>query len=397
MNTSPNEFILLSALPAQRGPGGGLVLTQKYLNGVSEYAKRWPGKVSTLVRVNEERSSDMDHVEIMPGDLPFGLEERPDTDHALAARLRDAAVVLAFLCPEEAPTASLCKQLGVPIVYVSEYSLKTEKQIIDAGVLNPLRRWKRKWSATRGERIRLQALGIAAGIQCSGTPTYEVYRHVNPNALLFFDNRVRLDDVIDDAALAGRAQTLLDDRPLRLVFGGRLIPMKGAHHLPLVARELAQRGVRFQFDIFGSGALETSMRTDIESFGLSKCVRMRGVLDFEKEWVPMLKTNVDLFVCCHPQGDPSSMYPEVMACGVPIAGYDNDAFKGIVEHSGSGWLTPINEPVKLADVIAQLDACRKDIQSASFKARDFAAKHALENTFTARTHHLIRLSRKPSE
>jgi glycosyltransferase involved in cell wall biosynthesis len=388
-------LVVLSNLPAQVGARGGLVLTQKFVNGVAEYAKTWPGRVAALVRLSDTRSSDMDHVEVMPDQLPFALELRPTATEEMERRLRNAAAVLAFLCPAEAPTATLCRRIETPLVYVSEYSLKTEWQIIDAQTSNPLLRWRRKQWAASAERARIAALRQATGIQCSGTPTYDIYRHVNPNAMLFFDSRVRQRDVIDEAALATKAAALLERRPLRLVFGGRLISMKGVRDLPLVARELMRRAVPFTMDIYGRGVLEEQLLRDIDKLGLRGRVALRGSLDFDTGWVPLLKRRADLFVCCHPQGDPSSTYPEVMACGVPIAGYDNDAFAGIVEHSGAGWLSPMNEPDKLAAVIARLHRYRGEIAEAAERSRRFAIDHCFELTFGARVRHILALSRKP--
>ncbi len=95
----PRELILLPVLKANRGPNGGLVLTQKYLDGAAEYAKSWPGLVTTLAEISSKRSTDMDHVEVLPGSIETGLEVRPADEAALAKRLEGAAAALAFLSP----------------------------------------------------------------------------------------------------------------------------------------------------------------------------------------------------------------------------------------------------------------------------------------------------------
>jgi glycosyltransferase involved in cell wall biosynthesis len=391
-----SELILLPSLKAQRGPRGGLVLTQKFLNGVAQYARTWPGgRVTTLVQLRTDPTSDMDHVEVMPSEAVTPLELRPSSNDALAERLQNAAAVLGFLSPHEEGLAEVCRSVGVPLIYTSEYSPRTENQIIDATFRNPLRRWRRKlWVAT-AERIRRRELRLAAGIQCSGSPTFDIYRHINPNAMVFFDNRVPRAGVISESDLSRKLEDLGGGRPLRLVFGGRLIGMKGALELPRVARELKRLGIAFTLDIYGKGELEDRIKRDIAEFGLEQQVSLRGVLDFDKGWIPLLKERADVFVCCHPQGDPSSTYPEVMSCGVPIAGYDNEAFVGIVQHSSAGWLSPMNQPAKLATVIARLDRNRSELQSAARKAREFAAAHTFEKTFAARINHLVNASRLP--
>lgn len=399
VSTSPifDELILLPSLKAQRTPRGGLVLTKKYLSGVDEYAKNWPGRVTSLVAIDEHPTTDMDHVEVMPGGESPRIEIRPSDKHELASRIRNAALVMPFLSPYEAELAPLCRDLGVPLVFGTEYSPRTERQIIDAEVSNPLRRWRRKLWIAQAERKRRAALALASGVQCSGYPTYEIYRDLHPHAFLFFDNRVRSHDVIDAPVLEDKLTHLQSERPLRLVFGGRLIAMKGVLELPAVAAALRQRGVRFTFEIFGSGPLSGELERRIERMELAREVRLMGVLDFEKGWIPHLKSNADLFVCCHPQGDPSSTYPEVMSCGVPIAGYDNEAFAGIVRNDGCGWLAPTYAPARLADVVAGLDRRRDEIAAMARRSRTFAAMHAFEPTYVRRTRHLIARSRLSEE
>ena len=394
---APRELIVLPSLKAARGPRGGLVLTQKFVDGVASYARSWPGPVTTLVQLTGTLGSDMDHVEILPETPGPVFEVRPTRLEDLAERIRGAALVSSFLSPFELETVQLCHRLGVPMVFTSEYTLRTEKQILDAEVKNPLIRWRRKLWVTQAEAKRRRALALSAGLQCSGAPTYEAYRHLHPNVMIFFDNRVPRSDVIDEPSLETKLSGLKEARPLRLVFGGRLIPMKGVQDLPRFAQALKRLGVPFTLDIYGRGALEGELSREIERRGLSQEVRLKGVVDFRQAWVPLLKQTTDLFVCCHPQGDPSSTYPEVMSCGVPIAGYDNEAFKGIVQHSGSGWISPTGDVEHLAREVARLASAREELAMAARRARDFALAHAFEDTFAARVRHMVGASRLPRE
>src|SRR5262249_16164737 len=98
----------------------------------------------------------------------------------------------------------------------------------------------------------------------------------------------------------------------------------------------------------------------------------------------------DLFVCCHRQGDPSCTYVETMACGVPIVGYGNEAWEGLARVSGAGWVTPVGEPIKLAERIAALERDRSALSNAAHAALDFARSHSFEKTFPRRVEHLDR-------
>jgi glycosyltransferase involved in cell wall biosynthesis len=82
---------------------------------------------------------------------------------------------------------------------------------------------------------------------------------------------------------------------------------------------------------------------------------------------------------------------------VPIAGYDNEAFKGIVQHSGSGWLSPTGDVEHLAQEVARLAAAREELAMAARCAREFALAHAFEDTFAARVRHMVGASRLPRE
>jgi colanic acid/amylovoran biosynthesis glycosyltransferase len=394
-DTAARELIVLPSITAHRGPRGGLVLTQKYLNGVAAYADGWPGPVVSLVRLSDKPTTDMDHVEVLPGQERTEFEVRPKSSDELARRLSKAAAVAALLSPDEAETAILCANLSVPLIFGSEYSVQTEMQIIDASVANPLRRWRQKWWTIGAERKRLAALRIAAGIQCSGTPTYEVYRHVNANALLYFDNRVPRDAVISEVDLETKLADMSKRPALRLVFGGRLIAMKGVRYLPGMAAELRRLGIPFTMRVYGRGPLEALLSKQISKLGLEKQVELMGSRDFLTQWIPLLKRDTDLFVCPHPQGDPSSTYPEVMSCGVPIVGFDNEAFVGVCAHSNGGWLSPSKDPIALAAVIARLHSKRDEIAAAARNAREFALAHAFEITFARRTRHLVDASRLP--
>lgn len=388
-----NELILLPVLKANQAISGRLIVTQKYLNGAAEFAKSWPGSVTSLFDVSPSASTDFDQVEVTDDIRGHNVELRPRDPEALAGRLASASVAVSFLSPFEVATTELCNRIGVPVIQVSEYTLRTEWQIIDASEANSILKLRRKFWAWQAERLRRYLIGISAGLQCNGVPTYKNYRELCSDALLFFDNRVKKSDVITSERLAQKEDEVRAGKPLRLVFGGRFVPMKGVLQLPEVARHLRQSGVPFELSIYGAGPEEGKLRAAISRYALEDQVSICPPIDFEEGWVPFLKQAADLFVCCHMQGDPSSTYTEVMACGVPVAGYDNEAFKGVAELSGSGFLAPMGEPKALAHVIADLHKDRNRLVKAAQIGRSFSIEHCFENTFARRVDHFRERSR----
>jgi glycosyltransferase involved in cell wall biosynthesis len=85
-----------------------------------------------------------------------------------------------------------------------------------------------------------------------------------------------------------------------------------------------------------------------------------------------------------------------MSCGVPIVGYANAAFTGVVEHSGVGWVTPMNDPKMLAQQIQKLHLDRQQIVEHATRSLQFAMNHSFDQTFTRRVDHLLKLA-KPDD
>jgi colanic acid/amylovoran biosynthesis glycosyltransferase len=394
--SAATELILLPVLKAHKATSGRLIVTQKYLNGATEYAKSWPGPVTSLFDVSSSASTDLDHVEFAGDVGGHIIEIRPRDSEVLARRLQSASLVVGFLSPFEVATTELCNFIGVPVIHVSEYTLRTEWQIIDASGANTILKLRRKLWAWKAERLRRYLIGISAGLQCNGVPTYRTYREMCSDALLFFDNRVKQSDIITSERLARKADEIRVGKPLRLVFGGRFVPMKGVLQLPEVARHLRQAGVPFELSIYGAGPEESKLRGAISRYALEDQVSIFPPIDFDEGWIPFLKQAADLFVCCHMQGDPSSTYSEVMACGVPVAGYDNEALKGIVELSGSGFLAPMGASKILASVIADLHRDRNLLIKAAQIGRSFSMQHCFEATFSRRVDHFKERSRHRS-
>jgi len=374
---------------------GSFILTRKFLEGVREYTTHWPGPITVWIARAANADSNLDHVEVSPGDVPFDLRWIEGLGSGAARfmpAIASADLVLAALVDKHTCLAELCRRRDVPLVYISEYSVKTRQQIVRAETRNPLLRWRRHRWTTHLESRYENALRLAVGVQCNGLPTYQAYKSLNPLALLYFDTRVRETQLTPTAALEDRLAGMRQGEPLRLAFSGRLIAMKGADHLPLVARELKRLGVPFSLDICGGGALESSIRERLTRFDLSNEVRLRGVLDFERELLPLVSREVDLFVCCHRQGDPSCTYLETYSCGVPIVGYDNEAFAGLARISNSGgadWVTPLDDPLALARKIADLNQRREEIAVASRAALAFAAQRTFEQTMRTRVQHML--------
>ncbi|MES2888566.1 MAG: glycosyltransferase [Pseudomonadota bacterium] len=382
------KLVLLPTLAVSVKPDGRLGVTRKFMDGVQAFQQRWLGPVSVLAEREVDTPDHLDQDVVNPAELPFELKV-VDFDRLLdEPALEGAGVVLGSLGFRQNHVVRVCRQRGVPCVLTSEYSLPTRNQIVDAGTRHRLLRMRRHFWERQQEKAQRLAVRDADGLQCNGTPTFEAYATLNPKPLLYFDTRVTRDMLITKEALDTRLAHCRTHQPLRLLFSGRLVPMKGAHDLVEMARHLKGLGVPFELTICGDGESSEAMRTAIATHGLESQVHMVGVLDFHTELMPRVQHQTDLFVCCHPQGDPSCTYLETLSCGVPIVGYDNEAFNGLNRRSSAGWITPLNDPLAMAQRIAVLDRQRDPMSQASHRALQFASQHTFELTFQRRIEHL---------
>jgi glycosyltransferase involved in cell wall biosynthesis len=372
----------LSPVPALKVGADAVLLTRKLLDGLRRYAELWPGPLTAVLPPAAAANSSLDPVEVRLPSLGFGLKVLPFDGPELRALVKDAGLV--HWGPHHLlhDLGDLLRGAGVPSVYITEYSLRTRREIIDASEPGLLRRWRRRLWEARQERLIRRNVARVTGFEANGTPTFEAYRGLNPRHLLFFDSRTTAGMVISREALERRLARAA--RPLHLVYSGRLAEMKGAADLIEVAAELRKRGTPFRMSICGAGPLEASMRARVWKEGLGRDVTFRGVLSFADELLPFLREEADVFVCCHKQGDPSCTYLETFACGVPIAGYENEAFEGLMKRVRAGWATPMNDPKALAALLSGLRANRASLAERSRAARTFAAENTFERTFEAR-------------
>lgn len=385
------ELVVITSLPSFE-EGSRVRLTSKLIEGAERYVEYWGGPVRVLLPESDTRapSGNLDDVLVERASLPFAVEVVTLGSPEMFAKLGDAGVVMGGADYRLLGAARRCRRDGIPYVFNSEYSLRTRWQIARTAKKNPFKLARSVVWEWQTERGYLAEVRDSSGVQCNGTPTYDAYSPHSASPLLYFDSRTTKAMLGSPERIPEKARLLASGGPLRLAFSGRLTPMKGADDLPFVARELARLGVNFTLDICGDGPSRSAMEQNVREFGLESKVRFRGVLDFSTELLPFVEEHVDVFVCCHKQGDPSCTYLETLGCGVPIAGYANEAFAGLLERVDAGVAGRLGDAKQLATRIAEL-AEPRSVERWERWAKaglSFASDHTFEETFERRIEHL---------
>jgi len=349
------------------------------------YESLWNGPVKVLIEAQKEAVDDVDQKVVSQSELPFDLEFVSYDSPVLGEHLKNS-VVIGSVDHRQNHLSRQCREQGIPCIYTAEYTLKTRQQIIDVTTSNPLKRLRQYGWAFQQEKRQKQAIALADGLQCNGFPIFEEYASLNPNPMLYLDTRITEGMMATREDVEKRA-SLRADRPLQLVFSGRLNAMKGADHLIDVALHLKRLDVKYHLYISGAGTLEKPMQQRIQRESLGNDITMLGVPDFKTEFFPFVKSSIDLFICCHRQGDPSCTYIETMSAGVPIVGYGNEAFEKLNRHANAGWVVPLNRPDLLARQVAFLNQNRAEITAKAIAAQQFAQHHTFTETFRRRVQH----------
>ena len=393
----PSPLLLVIPSVGAAKDGDAFILDEKMLVGWQYFAKHWPGRTRFVFRETDRKRltfSKRYEADALPGEIEVIGATADIADETLAM----ASVVLASGDSFDSfDIAGRARRLNVPVCYIIEYTLGTRLRIEAESSRPLLQRLKSMLWLTMQEPKRRAAFRTASALQANGVPAARAYRSTSPNILTYFDTRLARDMIATDRDVEQRVARLTKGDPLRLIFTGRLEPLKGAHHLIPVARALLELGLDFQLDIYGTGSLQAAIEQAIAGDrGLAAHVEVHRPLDFATRLVPLLRTSPDLFVCCHIQADPSCTYSETLGCGVPIVGYDNEAWRGMLELAEFGWKTKLGDARAMAEKIVWLDRNRPLVAAAAERARDFGHQHCFESVFEMRVRHLMEVAGLPA-
>lgn len=370
---------------------GRLRLDVKFVEGMRVQQGHWPSRMTVALRRG---------VSSIPFGRDYGLDELPfelvllDPDEALTRR-HLSGFDLIYAGGDDFHCLGLPDLLhpGQKLVYVIEYTQETRLQIMDLDRSRSLLgRLRGRFWLRQQEKRRERAFRRATALQANGYPAYDQYAPLCPDTLLYLDGRMTPDLFATEAEMAAREVWRAAGGPVRLIFSGRLEPMKGAQDLIPVAQVLERRGTDFTLDIFGTGSLQGEIAAGMRRLADPGRVRLHGAVDFETELVPFTRTQADVFLGCHRQSDPSCTYIEAMGCGVAVASYDNRMWQRLNGEAQAGWGSPLGEPEVLAERLVAIARDPDAITRASRNAWAFSQAHAFLPEFRRRMEHLARIA-----
>ncbi|MCB2426632.1 glycosyltransferase [Methylophaga pinxianii] len=361
---------------------------RKFYDGLVIYKDLWGGPFSVCLRKSKAPIPKFGLIEFVENSTLISFIFLANEQKLNVKHLLEADVILASADEyRNFVLSNLCRKQNLTCIYYIEYILETRYQINFLSNNSLLKKIKTSIWLFLIEFQRIAAITSASGLQANGMPAFEAYGEKykeKSRALLYFDSRNTEDMLIQSKELEKRLTYLTKNKPIRLAFSGRISAMKGADDLIELARVLANKNIAFHLDIFGDGDLNQYVLDALKDPQLDTLVEFHGAVDYQTVLVPFIQENVDVFICCHKQSDPSCTYLETYSCGVPILGYDNKAHSGILKIADIGWQVPLGNIEALANKLIQIDLDRNELKEKSIKAVEFARLHTFENTFRNR-------------
>lgn len=281
-------------------------------------------------------------------------------------RWADVVHLTAVYSPPTIPTLLICRLLGKPVVWSPRGALQRWE---GATKLLAKNTWELVCNMLiRSGRCFLHVTGEAEAVDSVERISKAIVKLI-PNGV--------------DIAETPQNRVWLPEGKLRLLYIGRLHPIKGIENLLRALKILAAES--FTLEIYGSGddAYSLSLSNLVHELGLDHCVSFRGHVDGEKKKNAFI--NADVCVVPSYTENFGMVVAEALAHGVPVIASKGTPWEKIERHDCGLWVE--NSPKSLANAISYMR--KSDLQQMGFRGwlwmkKDFSWEkiaHQMKTTY----------------
>jgi glycosyltransferase involved in cell wall biosynthesis len=208
-------------------------------------------------------------------------------------------------------------------------------------------------------------------------------RYAN-NAKNFHDTSYLTEEVVSPERLAQRTADLLKgERPIRLVYCGRLEARKGLDESIDALIRARSLGARVTLDIIGDGAQRAALERQAANLGGQDAVRFLGM----RVYGPALLSDLadyDALLFTPIAEDTPRMIFDGYAAGLPLLGYGIDYVREREAEDGAARSVPVRDPAALAALLCALDRDRDQLARLAKRAREAALYHSADAWYRRR-------------
>lgn len=141
-----------------------------------------------------------------------------------------------------------------------------------------------------------------------------------------------------------------DDKALRIVTAGRLMPQKNQAMLIRAFERIYRKYPEYTLDIYGEGNLREALQEQINSLGLEKAVTLRGNVSDIHEQIK----NATMFVLPSDFEGLSNALLEAMMMGLPCISTNCAGSDEVIRHGENGLLIPVGDENALLEAMEKI-------------------------------------------
>jgi glycosyltransferase involved in cell wall biosynthesis len=167
--------------------------------------------------------------------------------------------------------------------------------------------------------------------------------------------------------------------PLKLLFIGSLIPLKG---LDVLLKALARTNTQasWTLTVVGDGPEENYLKSLAKDLQIHKKIRFLGSIS--PDGVPQLMNDHHILILpSYREGRPNVVL-EAMAAALPVLATDIEGTRELIQHGKNGWLLPPGDVNALSGAIDDLIGGKENLATAGLAGRKWMQEQGLtwENT-----------------
>jgi glycosyltransferase involved in cell wall biosynthesis len=163
------------------------------------------------------------------------------------------------------------------------------------------------------------------------------------------------------------------DRPLKILFFGRLVEGKGTHIFPSIVQALHERAIPFQWTIHGQGPDENYLREQLAGEIAGGEVTLSTRLAEREELFPLIREHDVFIMASEIEGGPLTLLESMSFGLVPICN-DIPCLAQEVVKPDNGFIIPL-DPRRYAESLGVLHSDRALLERFSAAARQTITEH----------------------
>jgi glycosyltransferase involved in cell wall biosynthesis len=198
-----------------------------------------------------------------------------------------------------------------------------------------------------------------------------------PNVKAFLDASHGEKNIIPRDSLEQKLRMVRDEqKPLRLVYFGRLTAYKGIDRCLRAAAGARAAGANITLDIIGGGEQAESLRNLARELTAEEWVTFHGAMPFNQAFFALLYSFHLLLAAPLREDTPRSAL-DAMAAGIPYLAFDTYYYRDLLE-SGAGRVVSWPEVEAMAKMLVHLEKSREEVAGMIESAVAFARSNTQE-------------------